>query len=119
MTVRNRAMRLLGQIYPMCKDQDTRLDIACRVIQRIKDPEAQVCRLALKVSQEILFHPLKKYENLHGTRTKQDTAGGHIDIIIGTATRLHSSGQTHLEDVINQVCKTQDGLTQRGLMYFL
>ncbi|ORZ03895.1 sister chromatid cohesion C-terminus-domain-containing protein [Syncephalastrum racemosum] len=112
MTVRNRALRLLGHIYPICTDQDTRLDIACRVIQRIKDPEAQVCRLALKISQEILFQPLKEYENLHGIQTKQDRTGSHIDIIIGTAARLHSNGQTHLEDVISQTMQKSDDRTQ-------
>ncbi|KAI8340910.1 sister chromatid cohesion C-terminus-domain-containing protein [Chlamydoabsidia padenii] len=54
--VRKRVVKLLPDLYDKCDDQDIKIDIGAKLLQRMDDNEAPIQKIALKAAQKVLFH---------------------------------------------------------------
>ncbi|SAM09423.1 hypothetical protein [Absidia glauca] len=73
--VRKRVVKLLPDLYDKCDDQDIKIDIGAKLLQRMEDNEASIQKIALKAAQKVLFHAFRAIDQ--DTSLGDDYSFGH------------------------------------------
>jgi S-adenosylmethionine synthetase len=68
-------VKLLPDLYDKCDDQDIKIDIGAKLLQRMEDNEAPIQKIALKAAQKVLFHAFHAIDQ--DTSLGDDYSFGH------------------------------------------
>ncbi|KAI9021519.1 sister chromatid cohesion C-terminus-domain-containing protein [Phycomyces nitens] len=127
MNVRKRLVKLLRELYTKCDDRAIKIDISAKLIQRIGDNEISISELALKATQEILFHPFREVESdgndafgssyQHSPKERKRQITELTMLITGAVTRDISS-PTQSPALIQILQKTVAGCDNKTMVWY-
>ncbi|CAO3608692.1 unnamed protein product [Cunninghamella echinulata] len=119
--VRKRLVKILPELYHKCNDQDIKIDIAAKLLQRTTDNEITIQLLALKVTQQVLFYPFHEidqdennipgYSFSNASKYRKQKVTDWTDLIIKTISKLDgvtTSRNTILLDFIKKTKEKAD-----------
>ncbi|KAI8390911.1 sister chromatid cohesion C-terminus-domain-containing protein, partial [Radiomyces spectabilis] len=120
--VRKRMVKLLRDLYFTCDDGFIKIDIAAKIILRIGDNEVTISDLAIKMAQEILFHPFRdidmeeanSFGYAYGDSNKQRKTriARLTDIIVNAMANMEmitaTKRDTALVQIVQKTMKTTD-----------
>ncbi|KAF7724384.1 Sister chromatid cohesion protein 2 [Apophysomyces ossiformis] len=123
--VRKRVVKLFREIYVKCDDRNIKIDIASKLIQRIGDDDIIISELALKATQEVLFHPFQdiekddndyfgySYANVPKERKRRIVElTGIITVAVAKSALTDSESDTSLAQIVEKTMKTCDDKTR-------
>ncbi|KAI8093004.1 sister chromatid cohesion C-terminus-domain-containing protein [Halteromyces radiatus] len=96
--VRKRIVKLLPDLYYKCDDEDIKIDIAAKLLQRMDDNEAPIRKLALKLTQQVLLLPFHQFDQddsgnpfNNSTKIRKQKVTDWTNLITSTVAKLGGS----------------------------
>lgn len=93
-------VKLLPDLYDKCDDQDIKIDIGAKLLQRMEDNEVSIQKIALKAAQKVLFHAfhaidqdtsLGDYSFGHSTNARKQKVADGTTLITRTVAKLNGT----------------------------
>ncbi|CAO3607925.1 unnamed protein product [Cunninghamella blakesleeana] len=126
--VRKRLVKVLPDLYHKCDDQDIKIDIAAKLLQRTADNEITIQSLALKVSQQVLFyhfHEIDQDENYfpgysfdNASKHRKEKVNGWTDTIIKTISKLDGTESSKNTILLEFIQKTKEKANEKQWIWY-